>query len=184
MLWLIGHTSIIGVTVLRLSLLRGCWEQTNLLNTEFSYIYDCSTKTLKTEVMSKFSFPHKSIGVAVIQDTKGQILIDRRPNKGLMAGLWEFPGGKVEPGETVEECIKREIKEELGIEIEVGKHLITIEHTYTQFHVTLTVHYCSHLRGVPQPLECDEIRWVSLAEIDQFSFPDANTQIITALRQG
>jgi len=133
--------------------------------------------------MSELPLPHKNIGVAVIQDGQGKILIDRRPNQGLMAGLWEFPGGKVEPGETVTECIKREIQEELGIEIEVGRHLITIEHNYSKFKVTLVVHYCRHLRGVPQPLECDEIRWVSLAEIDQFSFPEANAQIITALRQ-
>jgi len=149
-----------------------------------SYLRHNFLATLKSEVMSKLPLPHKNIGVAVIQDLQGKILIDRRLNRGLMAGLWEFPGGKVEQGETVEECIKREIQEELGIEIEVGKHLITIEHTYSKFHVTLTVHYCSHLRGVPQPLECDEIRWVSLAEIDQFSFPDANAQIITALRKG
>ncbi|NEP58811.1 MAG: 8-oxo-dGTP diphosphatase MutT [Symploca sp. SIO2G7] len=134
--------------------------------------------------MSKVPLLHKNIGVAVIQNGQGKFLIDRRPNQGLMAGLWEFPGGKVEPGETVTECIKREIQEELGIEIEVGRHLITIEHTYSQFQVTLVVHYCRHLKGVPQPLECQEIRWVSLAEIDQFSFPEANTQIITALRQG
>ena len=140
-------------------------------------------KMQNPEVMSKFPLPHKKIGVAVIQNLQGQILIDRRPNRGLMGGLWEFPGGKVEQGETVTECIKREIQEELGIEIEVGEHLITIEHTYSQFQVTLTVHYCSHIRGVPQPLECDEIRWVSLAEIDQFTFPEANAQIITALRQ-
>jgi mutator protein MutT len=99
-----------------------------------------------------------------------------------MGGLWEFPGGKVEPGETVEECIKREIWEELGIDIEVGKHLITIEHAYTHLRVTLTVHQCHHLAGVPQPIECDEIRWVTLDEINQFTFPKANEQIIAALR--
>lgn len=96
--------------------------------------------------------------------------------------MWEFPGGKVEPSETVEECIKREINEELGIEIEVGKHLITIDHTYTHLRVTLTVHNCRYLGGVPQPIECEEIRWVSLDELDQYAFPEANTQIIAALR--
>ena len=75
--------------------------------------------------------PHKIIGVAVIWNDKEEILIDRRRSGGIMGGLWEFPGGKVEPSETVEDCIKREIYEELGIEIEVGKHLITIDHTYT-----------------------------------------------------
>jgi 8-oxo-dGTP diphosphatase len=128
--------------------------------------------------------PHKIIGVAVIWNDQGQILIDRRRPSGTMGGLWEFPGGKIEKGETVEECIKREINEELGILIEVGKHLITIDHTYTHLRVTLTVHHCRHLTGVPQPLECDEIRWVSLDELDRFAFPQANIQIITALREG
>ncbi len=100
-----------------------------------------------------------------------------------MGGLWEFPGGKLELGETVEECIKREIWEELAIEIEVGKHLITIEHDYTQLRVTLTVHHCRHLSGVPQPIECDEIRWVTLDEMDRFTFPKANEQIIAILRE-
>lgn len=126
--------------------------------------------------------PHKIIGVGVLWNAQQQILIDRRRPEGMMGGLWEFPGGKLEPGETVEECIKREIWEELAIEIEVGKHLITIEHEYTHMRVTLTVHHCRHLKGVPQPLECDEIRWVTLAEIDQFNFPTANAQIIAALR--
>lgn len=126
--------------------------------------------------------PHKIIGVAVIWHTDGRILIDRRRQEGLLGGLWEFPGGKVEPGETIEACIRREIQEELGIEIAVGEHLITIEHTYSHFRVTLNVHHCQHLSGEPQPLESEEVRWVTLGEIDQFPFPKANTQIIAALR--
>ncbi|MCX7595519.1 MAG: 8-oxo-dGTP diphosphatase MutT [Fischerella sp.] len=127
--------------------------------------------------------PHKIIGVAVIWNDQRQILIDRRPQKGVMGGLWEFPGGKIEPGETVEDCIKREIQEELGIAIEVGEHLITIDHTYTHLQVTLTVHHCYLIQGVPQPIECEEVRWVSLDELEDFAFPEANTQIITALRE-
>ncbi len=127
--------------------------------------------------------PHKNIGVAVIWNEQGQILIDRRRPEGLLGGLWEFPGGKIQLGETVEECIKREILEELAIEIEVGDRLISIDHAYSHFRVTLTVHHCRYLTGIPQPLECDEIRWVTLDEIDQFPFPKANSQIIAALRQ-
>lgn len=126
---------------------------------------------------------HKIIGVAVIYNNQGQILIDRRRPQGLMGGLWEFPGGKIEPGETIIECIKREISEELAIEIEVGSHLITIAHDYIQFTVTLIVHYCQHISGHPMPLECDEIRWVTLNELDNYQFPEANIQIIHALRQ-
>jgi 8-oxo-dGTP diphosphatase len=126
--------------------------------------------------------PHKIIGVAVIWNEQEQILIDRRRPEGAMGGLWEFPGGKIEPGETMQECIEREIYEELGIKIAVGEHLITIDHTYTHLRVTLTVHHCRHLTGVPQPLESDEIRWVGLNELEEFAFPQANIQIIAALK--
>jgi 8-oxo-dGTP diphosphatase len=127
--------------------------------------------------------PHKIIGVGVIWNDTGKILIDRRLPQGTMGGLWEFPGGKVEPGETVEDCIQREIQEELGIEVEVGDCLITIDHTYTHLRVTLTVHHCRYLTGVPQPIECDEVCWVGLDELEKFDFPEANTQIIAALKQ-
>ena len=124
---------------------------------------------------------HKRIGVAVIRNQSGQILIDRRPPKGVFGGLWEFPGGKIEPGETVEACIRREIFEEIGIDVEVGEHLITVDHLYPHFRVTLIVHHCRYVRGVPQTLECEELRWVSLAELPLFNFPEANSQIIQAL---
>ena len=127
--------------------------------------------------------PRKMIGVAVIWNDAGQILIDRRKPNGLLGGLWEFPGGKVELGETIPDCIQREIQEELGIEIEVGDRLIVIDHTYSHFHVTLNVHHCKHLSGEPQAIECDEIRWVELADLDSYPFPKANLQIIEALRQ-
>jgi A/G-specific adenine glycosylase len=126
--------------------------------------------------------PTKSIGVAVIWNEQGLILIDRRPVDGLLGGLWEFPGGKVETGESIEDCIRREICEELAIEIEVGQHLITVHHAYTHFQVVLTVHHCRYISGTPQPIACDEIRWVTLAELDQFPFPKANLKIIEALR--
>lgn len=134
--------------------------------------------------MSEISIiPHKIIGVAIIWNQYKQILIDRRLPKGAMANLWEFPGGKLEAGETIQECIAREILEELGIEIEVGENLITIDHTYPHLQVTLTVHHCRHLAGIPQAIECAEIRWVSLDELDKFTFPEANIEIIAALRK-
>lgn len=124
--------------------------------------------------------PHKSIGVAVIWH-EGKVLIDRRPQSGMLGGLWEFPGGKIEDNETVEACIVREIEEELAIAVEVGEHLITVEHAYTHLKVTLTVHHCHYLHGEPQPLACDEIRWVKPEELSQYPFPKANTKIVTAL---
>ncbi len=126
--------------------------------------------------------PHKQIGVAVVWNESGQILIDRRPQKGLLGGLWEFPGGKIEPGEAVEDCIRRELQEELAIDVEVGDRLITIDHTYTHFKVTLNVFHCRHVGGEPQPIECDEVRWVEVSELEQFPFPKANGQIIEAIK--
>ncbi|MBF2049684.1 MAG: A/G-specific adenine glycosylase [Elainella sp. C42_A2020_010] len=132
---------------------------------------------------TRTAIPHKQIGVAVIWNGQSQILIDRRRQDGLLGGLWEFPGGKLEANETIQACIRREILEELGIEIEVGDHLITIDHAYSHFHVTLNVYHCRHVSGEPQPLECDEVRWVDLDELDQFPFPKANVTIIEALQQ-
>lgn len=125
--------------------------------------------------------PYKRIGVGVIRNQQGQILIDRRRREGAMGGLWEFPGGKIESNETVEECIRREIKEELAIEIEVGKRLTVVSHTYPAFKVTLFVHECQYLSGKPQPLASDEIRWVNLEEMIQYNFPEANQAIIATL---
>ncbi|MGD1953351.1 MAG: 8-oxo-dGTP diphosphatase MutT, partial [Leptolyngbyaceae cyanobacterium] len=132
---------------------------------------------------SRAPLPHKQIGVAVIYDDDGRILIDRRKQEGLLGGLWEFPGGKIAPNETFEDCVRREIKEELDIEIEVNDPLIVIDHTYSHFKVTLNVFNCSHISGEPKPLECDEIKWVTLDEITSYPFPKANSQIIDAIKK-
>jgi len=129
------------------------------------------------------SLVHKQIGVAVIWNANEQILIDRRRMNGTLGGLWEFPGGKIEAGETVVDCIQREIREELGIEIIVGNKLIEITHTYNHFRVTLQVYNCQHLQGEPLPLECDEVRWVTVEELDLYAFPEANQRIIDLLKK-
>jgi A/G-specific adenine glycosylase len=149
----------------------------------------CRAKQLNLQTLlpmseTKAPLAHKRIGVGVIWNDLDQILIDRRPQSGLLGGLWEFPGGKIEANETVVECIAREIQEELGIEVAVGDQLLILDHAYTHFKVTLIVHHCRHVKGEPQPIECDEVRWVTLAELDQFPFPTANQKIIAALREG
>lgn len=149
---------------------------------------DCQAYNLNVQsevpmTETRAPIPHKIIGVAVIHNDQGEILIDRRRQSGLLGGLWEFPGGKVEPGESLEACIRREIQEELGIEIAVGEHLITVDHAYTHFKVTLNVHHCQYLSGEPQPIECDEVRWVTLSDLETYPFPKANVHIIEALKQ-
>jgi len=127
--------------------------------------------------------PLTQIGIAIIWNQEGKVLIDRRKSEDSMGGLWEFPGGKIEAGETVPQCICREIQEELRIEIEVGDHFISIEHTYPNIRVNLIAHHCYNRRGEPQTIECDEILWVSLPELDHFCFPEANMKIIKALQK-
>jgi 8-oxo-dGTP diphosphatase/A/G-specific adenine glycosylase len=128
------------------------------------------------------SLASKQIGVAVIRDDRDLILIDRRLAKGLLGGFWEFPGGKIEGNETVQECIKREILEEIGIDIAVDSHLITIDHTYSHFRVNLQVYNCRYLSGQARAIECEEIRWVTIEELDNYTFPSANQEIIRALK--
>jgi mutator protein MutT len=127
------------------------------------------------------NLPHKQIGVAVIWNQSGQILIDKRKVGGALGGLWEFPGGKIEVGETVADCIVREIREELAIEIAIGEHLISIEHTYPTFQITLIVHHCNYISGTPQPIESDEILWVEVSDLNKYEFPEANVAIIRAI---
>lgn len=144
--------------------------------------YNQNRQTELPMTETRAPIPHKQIGVAVVWNQREQILIDRRPQAGLLGGLWEFPGGKVEPGETMEACIRRELQEELGIEVSVGDRLITVNHAYTHFKVTLNVYHCRHLKGEPQPIECDEVRWVAISELDQYPFPKGNVKIIEALK--
>jgi mutator protein MutT len=129
------------------------------------------------------SLPHKLVGVGIIWDGD-RILIDRRQPTGLLGGMWEFPGGKIEPGESILECIAREIQEELALQVKVGAELITINHPYSKFTVTLIAHHCQYLGGEPQLLSCDEVQWVTVAELSNYQFPAANAEIVAALTAG
>lgn len=130
------------------------------------------------------NLPHKKIGVAVIVNEQQEILIDKRLPTGVMANMWEFPGGKIEAGESPEDCITREIKEEIGVTIKCDRHLIDITHSYSEFTVTLSVYICHIVSGEPQPLECAEIRWVNVSQLHDFEFPSANQEIISLLAKG
>ncbi len=126
--------------------------------------------------------PHRDVTAGVIWDGNGRFLITQRPLDGLLGGLWEFPGGKRRPGEALPACLHREIQEELAIEIEIGDLLCTIEHVFTHFYMTLYAYDCQWLNGSPQCLGCDEWRWVTLDDLDDFAFPVADQKIIAVLR--
>ncbi len=127
--------------------------------------------------------PHQVIGVGVVLDGAGRVLIDQRLNGGLLGGLWEFPGGKQEEGEPIAATIARELAEELAIEVEVGEQLIVLDHAYSHKKLRFVVHLCRWLGGEPQPLACQQVLWVEPAGLDAYPFPAANARIIAALRQ-
>lgn len=120
------------------------------------------------------------VSAAVIK-RNGKIYIQQRPQKGLMGGLWEFPGGKLEKGESPEDCLKREILEELGVQIAIKQKILTIKHSYTQFRVTLNVFTCDLRPGRIRATSCDQWKWVSLKNINQYPFPAANVKILNYL---
>ena len=115
--------------------------------------------TAERPVMPKAEpVPHYIVTAAVIPDPTGErFLLSKRPAKGLLGGLWEFPGGKQEPGESLEECICREIREELDIAISVKEPFGVYKHAYTHFKVTLHAFICQHTDGEPKPLASSEL---------------------------
>jgi A/G-specific adenine glycosylase len=125
--------------------------------------------------------PFQVIGVGVVRNAAGEVLIDQRLNEGLLGGLWEFPGGKQEPGEPIAETIRRELEEELAIAVEVGEELIVVEHAYSHKRLRFVVHLCTWLSGEPQPLASQQVRWVRPDQLGEFPFPAANARIIAAL---
>ncbi|MCP9930368.1 8-oxo-dGTP diphosphatase MutT [Cyanobium sp. AMD-g] len=126
--------------------------------------------------------PFQVIGVGVVRDGQGRVLIDQRLQEGLLGGLWEFPGGKQEPGEAIEATIERELREELAIEVTVAEELITLEHAYSHKRLRFVVHLCQWLAGEPQPLASQQVRWVAPEELASYPFPAANARIIAALQ--
>jgi A/G-specific adenine glycosylase len=126
--------------------------------------------------------PHHTIAVGLIWND-GKLLIDQRPEDSMLGGLWEFPGGKVEPGETLEECLAREVREELGIEIEVEEPFVTVKHSYSHFRITLHSFHCRYLGGQPQPKQVADWRWVRLSDLSKFAFPKANKRVLQALER-
>ena len=127
------------------------------------------------------SLPFQVIGVGVVLNAAGEVLIDQRLEEGLLGGMWEFPGGKQEPGESIEACIARELQEELGIEVTVGEELISVDHSYSHKKLRFVVHFCTWVSGDPQPLASQKVRWVKPAELKDFPFPAANARIIEEL---
>jgi mutator protein MutT len=128
------------------------------------------------------SNPHFHVTAGLVWKD-GKTLITRRPEGSHLAGYWEFPGGKQEPGETLEACLEREIQEELDIEVKVVKHLLQIDHDYETKSITLHLFQCSWLSGTPTPIGCDEIRWVKPEELANYQLPPPDVQLLPLIQK-
>ncbi len=128
----------------------------------------------------KAATPHYDIAVAVIWKD-GKILIGKRKPDQLLGGMWEFPGGKQKPNESLAQTAEREATEETGLEIRVKDGFITVNHAYTHFKITLTAFNCEYFAGLASNKTTDEVRWVDPEELNDYPFPKANKKVVEAI---
>ena len=132
--------------------------------------------------------PHVDIVSGIVWDGEplapgARHLIAKRKADDMLGGLWEFPGGRVEEGETHEEALVRELREELAIDVEVIAPFVQIDHAYTHFRITLYTYHCRHDGGDPRAIDCADWAWIRPDELDAYAFPTADRKILDALRE-
>jgi len=123
------------------------------------------------------------VAACALVDADGRVLLAQRPEGKQLAGLWEFPGGKVEPGETPEQCIIRELHEEIGIETDVPclAPLTFASHSYDDFHLLMPLFVCRRFRGIAQPREGQALKWVRPKQMRDYPMPPADAPLIPFL---
>ncbi len=122
--------------------------------------------------------PHKEVGAGVIINQRRQVLIAQRPEGGMLGGMWEFPGGSREKGEAIQDCIARELREELGIETAVGENIVTVPHAFSHFTMNLHAHWVFIKSGQPRPIQCAAVKWVRARDLRKYPFPKADLVIL------
>jgi A/G-specific adenine glycosylase len=127
--------------------------------------------------------PHHKISVGLIVNNSGELLITLRPEEAMLGGLWEFPGGKQEPGESLEQTVIRELREELGVDVKVTGEYMQLKHAYSHFKITMHAYWCSIEAGDPKPKTSTELKWVGLGNIDEYPFPKANKVLVEGLQK-
>lgn len=142
-------------------------------------------KTMKTEEIPYKSpskkRPHHHIGVGIIRNEDEEVLIALRPENAMLGGMWEFPGGKQEGKEGINETIVRELKEELGVDVSITKPFMKLDHAYSHFKITMHAYLCELKAGTPKPKSSQEIRWISIDELEDYPFPKANRKLTEKL---
>ena len=124
------------------------------------------------------------VAAVALIDADGRVLLARRPQGKPMAGLWEFPGGKVHAGETPENALVRELKEELGIDTAESclAPFTFASHAYAEFHLLMPLYLCRRWTGIPRPLEGQEVAWVRPARLSDYEMPPADRPLVAMLR--
>lgn len=123
------------------------------------------------------------VAACALVDADGRVLLAQRPAHKQLGGLWEFPGGKVEPGETAEETVVRELHEELGIETKTAclAPLTFASHSYETFNLLMPLFVCRRFWGIPQPLEAQQLKWVRPNRMRDYPMPPADEPLIPFL---
>jgi mutator protein MutT len=128
------------------------------------------------------ALPVIQAALAVIE-RRGRYLICRRRPQAVLGGYWEFPGGKRLPGESWETCLRRELREELGISVRSLKAFERLRHRYPHAAITFRVFRCRIARGEPRPLGAERLRWVGRNELKRYRFPPANRRLLNRLME-
>ena len=119
--------------------------------------------------------------VAAVILRRGRVLVTRRPRGGHLAGMWAFPGGKIEPGETAREALRREIREELGCRVAVGRRICRVTYRYPTKRVRLDFHRCRIVAGRAKGVEGQKLRWASNSQLKRLAFPPADREVLALL---
>ena len=124
------------------------------------------------------------VAACALVDVDGRVLMCQRPHGKSLAGLWEFPGGKLEPGETPEACLVRELKEELDIEVASAclAPFVFASHSYEAFHLLMPLYLCRRWEGTPRAVEHPQIRWIRPAQMAELPMPPADEPLVAYLR--